>query len=79
MKLEYVGIIAALVLSQSAFAVDAGDSSPADKNPKCMDRTADSSTGDCIIKDEGTPRHRYPPKPQIKSMTPAGTRSGASK
>ena len=79
MKLEYLGLIAALTLSQSAFAVDAGDRSPADNNPKCMDRTTDSSTGDCIIKDEGTPRQKYPPKPQVKPVVPAGAKSSSGK
>ena len=79
MKLEYLGLIAALALSQSAFAVDADDRSPAEKNPKCMDRTTDSSTGDCIIKDDGKPRHKYAPKPQTKTATPPSAKSGASK
>lgn len=77
MKLEYLALIAALALSQSALASDAGDRSPADKNPKCMDRTTDSSTGDCIIKGEGMPRQKYSPKPQIKPATPTGAKPGA--
>lgn len=79
MKLEYLALIAALALSQSALAIDAGDRSPADRNPKCLDRTTDSSTGDCIIKDEGTSRHKYPSKPQTKPAAPAGAKSRATK
>ena len=79
MKLKCLGLIAALTLSQSALAIDAGDRSPADRNPQCLDRSTDSSTGDCIIKDEGTPRHKYPPKPQAKPVTPTGAKSGATR
>lgn len=79
MKIECLAVAAALALSQPVLAIDAKDISPADKDPRCLERTTDSSAGDCIIKDEGTPRHRYPPKSQIKSATPAGAKSGASK
>jgi hypothetical protein len=79
MKLDYPTLVVALALSQSALAIDAGDRSPADKNPQCMDRTTDSSTGDCIIKDEGTPRQKYPPKPQTKPAKATGAKSGATK
>ena len=79
MKLEYLALIATLALSQSAMAIDAADKSPADKNPKCMDRNVDSSSGDCIIKDEGTPRQTYPSKPQVKSVTTTtGTKTGGA-
>jgi hypothetical protein len=77
MKLHILALLAALTLSQSAMAIDAADKSPSDKNPKCLDPKVDSSSGDCIIKDEGAPRHRYPPNQQIKSTTISnGTKSG---
>ncbi len=46
----------------TAAAQSAQGSAPPDRNEACMDRKVDSSSGDCIIKDEGTPRHTYPPK-----------------
>ena len=48
-------------LSPVLHAADAADVSPYDKNPACMDKATDSSTGNCIVQDEGTPRHRYAP------------------
>ena len=54
-------MLVALALSPTAHAVDPGDMSPYDKNPACLDTRTDSSTGDCIIQTDGTPRHRYPP------------------
>ena len=71
MKLTYLAIL--MALSPAAIAADAGDrSSPLDNNPACMDRTADASTGNCVVPGEGTPRHRYPPR-----STTAGSASGA--
>jgi hypothetical protein len=79
MKLKYLTLIAALTLSHSAMAIDAADRSPSDKNPKCLDPKVDSSTGDCIIKDEGATRHKYPPKVQVKSSsTSTGVKTGGA-
>ena len=49
----------AAVIATTAFAAEMA---PPDRNAACMDRTVDASSGDCVIKDDGTPRHTYPPK-----------------
>jgi hypothetical protein len=53
--------------------------SPIDSNAACMDRTVDSSSGNCVVKDEGRPRRTYPPRqPAAKPPThPAGSTSAA--
>jgi hypothetical protein len=61
-------MLATIAISQSAFAIDAADKSPFDKNPACLDRNVDSSQGNCIITDTGTPRQKYPPP--SKTATP---------
>jgi hypothetical protein len=61
MKSRYWLMLVALALSPTARALDPGDVSPYDKHPECLDTKADSSSGNCIIQDDGTPRHRYPP------------------
>jgi hypothetical protein len=75
-----------LLASAIGMGADSTDSSsPFDKNPACMDRTTDASTGNCVIKDEGTPRHTYPPKTPPSGGTPgpaplpAGTSSTVRK
>jgi hypothetical protein len=68
-------LIAALAWSAGALAVDAADVSPYDKHPECLATTADGASGNCIIHDEGVPRHRYPP-PGPAAMP--GNRLGAS-
>jgi hypothetical protein len=68
MKSRYWLMLVALALSPTARALDPGDVSPYDKHPECLDTKADSSSGDCIIQDGGTPRHRYPP-PGPSSMS----------
>ena len=60
MKLLWVAVLAAMACSASARAAD--DRSPYDKNPACMDRNVDSTRADCVIKDDGKPRHKYPPR-----------------
>jgi hypothetical protein len=66
-------LLALTILSTATVAAGAAStdaSSPFDKNPACMDRTTDASTGNCVIKDEGTPRHAYPPKTPPAAVTP---------
>lgn len=73
MQLRYWMLLTALTFSGAAIAADTGErTSQVDKNSKCMDRTTDSSSGDCVVKDEGTPRHSYAPK------KPAFTGTGTS-
>lgn len=61
-----------LALSPSAMGADSSQrSSPLDRNPACMDRTNDASAGNCVVKDEGTPRRTYPPKPSPAAANPA--------
>jgi hypothetical protein len=62
-------LLALLALTAGAHAAD--DRSPYDKNPACLDRTVDASTGDCVIKDDGTPRQKYPPR-AVTGSTPKG-------
>lgn len=70
MRLVIPALLAAIAISPSVGAVDARDRSPFDKNPNCMDRNVDASKGDCIIKDTGTPRHRYPPPAKVVTPVP---------
>ena len=69
MQLRYLMLLTALTFSGAAIAADTGErTSQVDKNSKCMDRTTDSSSGDCVVKDEGTPRHLLI-VPQIQMAT----------
>ncbi len=60
MKLLWIAVLAAMACSTPVRAAD--DRSPYDKNPACMDRNVDSTQADCVIKDDGKPRHKYPPR-----------------
>jgi hypothetical protein len=72
MQLRLLFLITALALGQAAAAADSTErTAPYDRNPACMDRTADASTGNCVVQDEGTPRHTYPPKQSATTATPA--------
>lgn len=72
MERRILMVLAALAMPFAVNAADSTDrSAPYDSNPACMDRTADASTGNCVIKDEGTPRHIYPPRPSTASAAPA--------
>jgi hypothetical protein len=63
MKPRYWLLLPALALSQAVHAADSADVSPYDANPACMDRN-NSSTGNCVVQSQGTPRHVYrPPGP----------------
>jgi len=62
MKLKLRHLFLAVTLASAGHVYGADSStSPYDTNPACMDIHTDSSTGNCIIQNEGTPRHRYPP------------------
>ena len=62
MKFSYWIVSAMMAAGQHATAADTNErTSPVDSNPACMDRTTDASSGDCLIKDKGRPRHTYPP------------------
>jgi hypothetical protein len=63
---------------QAAHAADPGDLSPYDANPSCMSRTTDSSTGNCVIQTEGSPRHRYPPPGPAAAVRNLGGSTGSS-
>ncbi len=72
MRLRNLMILTALAMSAAAMGADSTDrSSPLDKNPACMDRTTDASTGNCVVKDEGTPRRTYPPRQSPANVTSA--------
>jgi hypothetical protein len=74
----FLFLITALTLGAAALAADSTDrSAPYDSNPGCMDRTTDASTGNCVVKDEGTPRHAYPPKQSAGTPTSAPTTTTA--
>jgi hypothetical protein len=63
MELRLLFLITALMLGPAALAADSAErTSPYDRNPACMDRSTDASSGNCVVQDEGTPRHTYPPK-----------------
>jgi hypothetical protein len=61
MKPRYWLLLPALALSLTVHAADSRDASPYDANPACMDTNTDSSTGNCVVQSQGTPRHVYPP------------------
>ena len=72
MKLDDLIILATFMAGTVAYAADSPDrTSPMDSNAACMDRTVDASTGNCVVKDEGTPRRTYPPKPSAPVSAPA--------
>ncbi len=72
MKREFALIVTLLAMSPAAPAADTSDrTSPLDTNPACMDRTTDASTGNCVVPDEGKPRHAYPPKSSAVTPAPA--------
>ena len=60
-----------IAFNPTAHAADASDASPYDTSPACMERT-NSPSSNCVVKDEGDPRHRYAPPAQ------PGARTGAS-
>lgn len=80
MNLRTATICAALAASVPAAAADSSDrTSPVDRNAACMERTVDASTGKCVVKDEGTPRRTYPPRPATPVVAPhAGATAPAS-
>jgi len=79
MRLPNLMILTILAMSPAATGADSTDrSSPLDNNAACMDRTTDASTGNCVVKDEGAPRHTYPPKKSPASATPAPAPAAAS-
>jgi hypothetical protein len=85
MKIRLICFLLALCASAVAAAADSTGKSPMDRNQACMDRTVDSSSGDCIIKDDGTPRQTYPPKrapaqpaPKPAATAPFSTTRGSS-
>jgi hypothetical protein len=61
--------------SAKASVSPSDDRSPFDKHPECMDRSVDASSGNCIIQNAGSPRHRYPPKPHAASKPVAAPSS----
>src|SRR4051812_41388446 len=71
MKLRLPLLLLSLCVSHSAISADTTDrTSPVDRNAACMDRTVDSSTGNCVVQQEGTPRRTYPPRPATPAPTP---------
>lgn len=72
MKLRYLIVLTTLASSPAASAADTSDrSSPLDNNPACMDRSTDSSTGNCVVPGEGKPRHTFPPRSSPSAVAPA--------
>jgi hypothetical protein len=61
---------------QTALAADkpavspADDVSPLEKHPECMERTPAAAGSNCVIQDQGAPRHLYPPTTQQKIKNP---------
>jgi hypothetical protein len=46
-------------------------SSPYDTNPKCSERTSDGSSAECVLQQEGEPRHTYPPPKTTPTPPPS--------
>jgi hypothetical protein len=65
MKTAATALFAIFAVHAPAFAAE--DRSPYDRNPVCLDRNVDANKAECLIMDDGTPRHRYPPR---KAVTP---------
>ena len=59
----------ALAMLPNAFAADPNSGSPFDTNPKCRERTTIADP-DCVIQDDGDPRHTYPPATGIAPKRP---------
>jgi len=78
MKLYYLMMITALTASSVAGAADTSErASPVDRNSSCMDRNVDASSGNCVVKDDGTPRHTYPPRPAALTTAPTSVPQAA--
>ena len=83
MRLASSILLALIAVIQPAFAAD--DRSPYDKNPACLDRNVDSNKPECVIKDDGKPRQKYPPRkttatpgaPAAPAAAPAPAREAA--
>ena len=78
MRLCFMLVLAAFTISTAAIAADSTDrTAPYDRNPACMDRNTDASTGNCVVKDEGRPRRTYPPNQSstgvVYAPAPAGS------
>ena len=79
MKLSCWMIITVLSAGSGAQAADTPNrTSPVDANAACMDRNVDSSSGNCVTKDEGKPRRAYPPKQAPAGSAPASAPSPSS-
>lgn len=72
MKLPYLIALAALLAATAASAADTPSrTSPVDTNAACMDRNVDSSSANCVLKDDGRPRRAYPPKTTSTGAAPS--------
>jgi hypothetical protein len=79
MKLRIATICVPLAANPVALAADSSErTSPLDNNAACMDRNVDASSAKCVVKDEGTPRRTYPPKPSGPAATPRTGATGAA-
>jgi hypothetical protein len=65
-RIQLLVLSSALALTSGAFAADG---SPYDTNPKCRERTTIADP-DCVIQDDGDPRHTYPPATGIAPKRP---------
>ena len=71
MTLRPALMFVALAVTTVANAATSSDrTSQVDRNAACMDRTVDASTGKCVVNEDGTPRHTYPPKSAAPVVTP---------
>ena len=71
-------LIAALACATAALAAD-DSRSPYDSNPACRDRSVNSAAGDCVIQDDGTPRHSYPPRKGSAPVAPTAPAAPAGR
>ena len=69
-------ILFMLLTSQIAWAADEAPQpaeSPFDVHPECMDLRTNTATGNCIVQDNGQPRHLRPPSKPIMPIAPGPT------
>ena len=66
-----------IALNPVVHAAAASDASPYDLSPACMERT-DAPSSNCVVQDEGAPRHRYAPPGQPGARPGATTGTGAN-
>jgi len=63
-------VLAVLFAAASGGAAAQDRSSPYDTNPACTERNTDANAPECVLQQEGDPRHAYPPPRKVKPAPP---------